>query len=344
MTTRPDIRRLADILTKDVKVIFFVGAGISTSAGIPDFRSPETGLYHNLQKLDLPYAEAVFDIDFFKKNPKPFSHLARELYPGQFAPTKFHLLMKLMEDKGKLKRVYTQNIDTLERVAGISGEYIVEAHGSFAENHCIKCHAKYDGEKYKKAVFKQEQPRCEKKGCDGLVKPDIVFFGEGLPARFFDLWDDDAEDLTYDDAEYLTITAGTSLTVYPFASLPSEVPSHQHRVLVNMETVGDFVTPRKKDLIFEQSTDTFAEKLCEELGWTEELETLVEDAHIKVKGKADEEGEEVLKNIVKDVQDALEDTPLASAKKDESVEDIAAKLAVLDVDSSKAESAGASPK
>ncbi|KAI4814947.1 hypothetical protein KUCAC02_005122 [Chaenocephalus aceratus] len=66
-------------------IICMVGAGISTSAGIPDFRSPETGLYANLQKYNLPYPEAIFQIDYFKgKHPEPFFALARELYPGQF--------------------------------------------------------------------------------------------------------------------------------------------------------------------------------------------------------------------------------------------------------------------
>jgi len=66
------------------KVICLVGAGISTSAGIPDFRSPSTGLYANLEKYNLPYPEAIFEIGYFKKHPEPFFALAKELYPGQF--------------------------------------------------------------------------------------------------------------------------------------------------------------------------------------------------------------------------------------------------------------------
>lgn len=89
-------------------IICMVGAGISTSAGIPDFRSPGTGLYANLQKYNLPYPEAIFQIDYFKKHPEPFFALARELYPGQFKPTVCHYFLRMLKDKGLLTRCYSQ--------------------------------------------------------------------------------------------------------------------------------------------------------------------------------------------------------------------------------------------
>lgn len=109
------------------------GAGISTSAGIPDFRSPDTGLYANLARLNLPYAEAVFDISYFRNNPLPFYILAHELYPGKYRPTISHSFINLLHKKGLLLKLFTQNIDCLEREAGVPGEKIVEAHGSFAK-------------------------------------------------------------------------------------------------------------------------------------------------------------------------------------------------------------------
>jgi NAD-dependent histone deacetylase SIR2 len=111
------------------RIVVMTGAGISTSAGIPDFRSPDTGLYANLARLDLPYAEAVFDIGYFRKNPNPFYVLAKELYPGKFYPTIAHAFIALLDEKYMLQMLFTQNIDCLERRAGVPAEKIVEAHG-----------------------------------------------------------------------------------------------------------------------------------------------------------------------------------------------------------------------
>lgn len=262
------------------KVTFFQGAGISTSVGIPDFRSPKTGLYANLQRLKLPYPEAVFDIDYFKKSPEAFYTLAHELYPGTFVPSKFHYLIRLFQDKKVLKRVYTQNIDTLERIAGVEDEYMVEAHGSFANNHCIDCNAEMSTEDLKRHMFNMDVnkgiPCCAE--CGGYVKPDIVFFGEALPGRFFDTWDDDCEEVE------VAIVAGTSLTVYPFAALPSEVGKETLRVLVNNEVVGDFKSgKRKNDIRVIEDCDIVAEKLADMLGWGKDLDRLVYEGKSAIK-------------------------------------------------------------
>ena len=166
-------------------VVVLAGAGISVSAGIPDFRSPGTGLYDNLQKYDLPDPQSIFSIDYFKERPEAFCALAREMWPGNFSPTPTHFFIKLLEAKGVLRRCFTQNIDTLEREAGISPELLVEAHGSFGGCHCIECGAGATSAAVEAAIKGGGVPRCE--ACGGLVKPDIVFFGEGLPKRFFEL-------------------------------------------------------------------------------------------------------------------------------------------------------------
>ncbi|CAJ0586565.1 unnamed protein product, partial [Mesorhabditis spiculigera] len=105
---------------KPKNIIVMSGAGISTSAGIPDFRSPGSGLYDNLQKYKLPHPQAIFEIDFFDENPEPFFTLARELFPERLKPTVCHQFVSLLDKKGLLQRWYTQNIDSLEYLTGIS--------------------------------------------------------------------------------------------------------------------------------------------------------------------------------------------------------------------------------
>lgn len=305
MVIEKNLAPLVEAITSKKKVTFFLGAGISTSCGIPDFRSPKTGLYSNLKRLNLPYPEAVFDIDYFRENPKAFYTLCEELYPGNFLPSKFHFLLKLFEDKNLLRRVYTQNIDTLERIAGVSAEFIVEAHGSFAENHCIDCDEPMSVETLKNHMFDKDSggiPKCAE--CKGYVKPDIVFFGEGLPSRFFELWEEDQEDVG------VAIVAGTSLTVYPFASLPSEVNHKALRVLINKEVVGDFKKKRKSDIVLQLDCDTVAETLAAALGWDKELgelmEKAAEDFHKRnSQASAEAKAEEValaVKDAEKDIQ------------------------------------------
>eukprot|EP00164_Ancoracysta_twista_P002587 GFYU01003442.1.p1 GENE.GFYU01003442.1~~GFYU01003442.1.p1 ORF type:complete len:397 (+),score=108.48 GFYU01003442.1:17-1207(+) len=146
----------------DIKnIVVMTGAGVSVSAGIPDFRTPGTGLYDNLQQYKLPRPEAMFDINFFSENPKPFFVLAKEMYPGKFKPTRSHFFIKLLEKKGILLRCYTQNVDTLERVAGIQGESLVEAHGSFAKAKCLRCKRMYDQNFVKQEIFESVLPRCK---------------------------------------------------------------------------------------------------------------------------------------------------------------------------------------
>ncbi|GES64449.1 NAD-dependent deacetylase sirtuin-2 [Aspergillus terreus] len=255
------------IKEKNVRnIVVMVGAGISTSAGIPDFRSPDTGIYANLAHLDLPDPEAVFDISFFRNNPRPFYALARELAPGRYRPTLAHAFIKLLHDKGLLLKHFSQNIDCLERLAGVPGELIVEAHGSFANQHCIDCKAEYPDAQMKEAIAKGEVPRCAQ--CQGIVKPDIVFFGESLPADFF-------ENRTLPEQADLCIIMGTSLSVQPFASLPAFCRDGIPRVLVNMERVGGLGS-RPDDVLLLGDCDAGVRKFARALGWERDLEEIWE--------------------------------------------------------------------
>ncbi|KAA0188476.1 hypothetical protein HAZT_HAZT010752 [Hyalella azteca] len=189
-------------------VLVMTGAGLSTASGIPDFRSPGTGIYDNLQKYNLPYPEAIFDIQFFMMDPRPFVSLAQELYPGlKFKPNAGHYFIRLLQDHGKLHRVYTQNIDGLERLSGIQDDKLMEAHGSFSSASCTLCRVSHDSEAVKRSILSGPGvPVCGVRGCKGKVKPDIVFFGENLPEAFWRF----EEDLHAID---LLLIMGTSLEV-----------------------------------------------------------------------------------------------------------------------------------
>jgi hypothetical protein len=132
-----ETRHVASLLERAERVIVMAGAGLSTAAGIPDFRTPGTGLYYQLEKYELPNPEAVFSIDYFRQRPEAFHMLAHEMWPGKFAPTDAHAFIRLLADKGKLLRCYTQNIDGLERLAGVPAELLMECHGTFATARAI---------------------------------------------------------------------------------------------------------------------------------------------------------------------------------------------------------------
>ena len=246
---------------------------MSTSAGIPDFRSPETGLYANLARLNLPHPEAVFDITFFRNNPLPFYTLAHELYPGRYRPTISHSFVRLLSDKGLLLKLFTQNIDCLDREAGVPEDKIVEAHGSFAHHHCIECRSSFPDNLMKSAVSRGDVPHCLTPQCNGLVKPDIVFFGEQLPEEF-------RRNRSLPNSADLCIVMGTSLTVQPFASLPGFCSEGVPRVLINLERV-DGLGSRPDDVLLLGDCDAGVRTLAAALGWEKDLEALWEDTNQK---------------------------------------------------------------
>ncbi|KAF5027804.1 hypothetical protein F66182_74 [Fusarium sp. NRRL 66182] len=290
---------------REKRIVVLTGAGISTAAGIPDFRSPGTGLYANLARLNLPYAEAVFDISYFREHPEPFYVLANELYPGKFHPTVSHAFIALLARKGLLHMLFTQNIDCLERRAGVPSDKIIEAHGSFATQRCIECKEEYPDDRMKEHVFGGNVPRCDKKGCNGLVKPDIVFFGEDLPKAF----DNNVFKVAMAD---LVLIVGTSLTVYPFAALPGMVQEGKPRVLFNMERVGQLGT-RSDDVIQLGDCDAGIRKLADELGWRDELEKLWrqivgdDEAERQLSGREKDEVQDEVERLAADVEAVIID-------------------------------------
>ncbi|THD19435.1 NAD-dependent protein deacetylase sirtuin-3 mitochondrial [Fasciola hepatica] len=270
------IARVVDyIKEKDVKrIVVLAGAGISTASGIPDFRTPGSGLYDNLARFDLPWPEAVFDLEYFYSNPKPFYALAKELYPsGHYRPNLVHYFIRLLNEQSRLLRVYTQNIDSLERMAGIPEEKLVEAHGTFLTSTCTVCRAKAPQNLVQDAIIRGVVAKCLK--CNNVVKPDIVFFGENLPERF---WQHKSDMMQTD----LVFVMGTSLEVHPFAGVADVVSKDVPRVLFNRDLVGTFrFGIRPLDFAVLGEITQSVEKLAAELDWKPDLDNLIKKCEQK---------------------------------------------------------------
>lgn len=196
------VERLKELVSRCDNIVFFGGAGVSTESGIPDFRSVD-GLYS--QKYDYP-PETILSHDFFMKNTSQFYRFYREkmLFPDA-EPNDAHRALSELEEKGKVRAVITQNIDSLHQKSG--SRNVLELHGSVHRNYCMKCSRFYDLEYI---MNSRDIPRCE---CGGIIKPDVVLYQEGL--------DNDTIEkaIRYISQAEMLIIGGTSLGVYPAAGL-----------------------------------------------------------------------------------------------------------------------------
>lgn len=149
------------LLKKSQNIIVLTGAGISTSLGIPDFRSKETGLYAQLAHLGLSDPQEVFDISLFREDPSIFYSVAKDILPSssRYSPT--HAFIRLLQDQGKLLTNFTQNIDNLESAAGIRPEKLIQCHGSFATATCIECGHHVPGARIHSDLAAGRVSRCE---------------------------------------------------------------------------------------------------------------------------------------------------------------------------------------
>ncbi|KAJ3225046.1 NAD-dependent histone deacetylase sir2 [Chytriomyces hyalinus] len=234
-----------------------LGAGISTNAGIPDFRS-ENGIYSRLDEFKLDSPEDIFHIDFFKCNPQPFYTFSKNLIADtSWKPTLCHEFVKLLEVKKKLLRNYTQNIDGLEKRAGVNR--VLQVHGSFSTGRCTACKYKAAFEIIKPFLETGNIMHCPKcfERKEGIVKPDIVFFGEKYSSTYDKLI---AKDKAQAD---LIVVMGSSLKIFPIAGIldqMSEVPA----ILINKETLDAKV---KFDYMMKGDSDTIVSEICRRLGW-----------------------------------------------------------------------------
>lgn len=194
--------RLKELISKSKSIVFFGGAGVSTESGIPDFRSVD-GLYNT--EYDYP-PEVILSHDFFIEHPDEFFRFYRNkmLFPNAL-PNAAHNYLASLEKQDKLKTVITQNIDGLHQLAG--NNFVYELHGSVHRNYCMSCGKMFD---LSFVLSKRAIPYCD---CGGIVKPDVVLYGESLDGEILR---GSIEAIGRAD---MLIVGGTSLAVYPAAGL-----------------------------------------------------------------------------------------------------------------------------
>lgn len=226
-----EIVRLQELIDTSSSIVFFGGAGVSTESGIPDFRSVD-GLYN--QQYDYP-PETILSHSFFMRKPEEFFRFYRnKMLCDTAKPNEAHKKLAQLEKTGKLKAIVTQNIDHLHQMAG--SKKVLELHGSVYRNYCMSCGKFYDYDFMKNT---KGVPHCT---CGGIIKPDVVLYEEALDQ------DTLSESVRVIAQADLLIIGGTSLVVYPAASL-IDYYRGRHLVVINKSA-----TPRDKeaDLLIQQ--------------------------------------------------------------------------------------------
>ncbi len=302
-----------DLIKKSSNIIVLTGAGISTSLGIPDFRSKDIGLYSKLGDLGLDDPQQVFDISVFRENPEIFYSVAKDILPenDRFTPT--HAFIHLLQQKGKLLTNYSQNIDNIEAIAGILPEKLIQCHGSFATASCVDCKYQVPGESIFADIKANRIPKCEKcvqrlkqsrgsvkrkrsaNGQDkkrkrfdpnaddsseddydaaaGVMKPDITFFGEPLPDRFSDRLTGHDRDLVD-----LVIVIGTSLKVAPVSEVVPYLPANIPQMYISRTPVSHV----NFDVDMLGDCDVVVAELCRRAGWDLNHEMVPKDQKIDI--------------------------------------------------------------
>jgi NAD-dependent protein deacetylase/lipoamidase len=200
-----DVLALAQLVRGAGSVVALTGAGISVPSGIPDFRTPGTGIWANVDPMEVAH------IDAWRANPERFWRFYGERFQtlGDKQPNGAHTALVELERRGRLQAVITQNIDMLHRRAGT--QELVEVHGSIASCVCLSCGARVGSAEVLAQLDETVVPRC---ACGRPLKPDVVLFGEFLSEEALDR----ATELAA--GADLLLCVGSSLEVYPVAQLP----------------------------------------------------------------------------------------------------------------------------
>jgi NAD-dependent protein deacetylase/lipoamidase len=212
------VERLAELIRDSHCTVALTGAGISVPSGIPDFRSPGTGLWEKVDPMEVAH------IDVFRRDPGRFWSYYRPRF-GMLAdkqPNGAHEVLAELESRGLLDAVITQNIDRLHHKAG--SKRVIEVHGTIETSSCLDCRASYALQNVESLFDEAGVARCE--DCGGPVKPDVVLFGELLPEQAMN------EAATLAAGAQLLLCVGSSLEVYPVAGLPGITRSAGGRIAI----------------------------------------------------------------------------------------------------------------
>jgi len=239
-----NLLKLKELIENSKALYSITGAGISTNAGLPDFRGPK-GIYKQ-KNID---PDKIFDINYFLMNPEYFYNFIKDFiqFLDKIEPTFTHKFLFKLEKLNKLKGLITQNIDTLHERAG--NKNIITIHGSISNWLCIECFKNYNLKEIKNKFFNEKIPKCDL--CDGLIRPDIVFYSESV--KNYDLavkWVSNAD---------LLLVIGTSLKVFPASYLPSMAKGKV--VIINKGEI--FISHLNNYIFINEDIDEFFKKLDE---------------------------------------------------------------------------------
>lgn len=244
MSLEAEARRLAEMLLAAKNAVILTGAGVSTASGIPDFRGP-SGLWRRLDP-------SLFEISYFYQDPLGSWRLFMERF-GQLRgvrPNPAHMAIARLEELGLVKAVITQNIDGLHQAAG--SRRVIELHGNASRAVCTECGRKYDIEEAFKAVKEGRLPTCPV--CGGLLKPDVVYFGEPLPPDALE------EAFSLAESSDLFIVVGSSLAVSPANQLPIMAKARGAKLAI--VNVGETTLDDMADLRVDAPVEKFMPMVC----------------------------------------------------------------------------------
>jgi NAD-dependent deacetylase len=216
-STLEKINKLKDLIESSSYIVVFTGAGMSTEAGLPDFRSAESGMWNDLNPLELASTKAM------KNNREQFIEFYRQRVKNlqSCQPHEGHYILSKWELEGKIKSIITQNVDGFHHYSG--SRSVAELHGTLRTCYCNECKKRYPIER-----FLDDNLEC---GCGGFIRPSVVLFGESLPEEALHQSSVEAKNAD------LFIVLGSSLSVSPANLFPLEAQRQGSKlVIINMET------------------------------------------------------------------------------------------------------------